>query len=189
MEHDRFAGLVAPHTGAMAWTAASLVGLADAEDAAQEALLRAWNGWETLREESAVRTWLLRITVNVCHNWHDGRFGAQRRLTVPLSSVLEAAPEVAARLTTPGPQTGDHEALDLRAAVARLPDDLRQVVMLRYFAEMDSTEISSVLQMPASTVRRRLQRAIERLRSALGDDEDEHAHASGEACERGTVHD
>src|SRR5262249_36616075 len=114
MERDRFAGLVAPHTGAMAWTAASLVGLADAEDAAQEALLRAWNGWETLREECAVRAWLLRITVNVCHNWQDGRFGSQRRFSVPLSSILDEAPEVAARLTTPGPETRDHEAMDLR---------------------------------------------------------------------------
>jgi RNA polymerase sigma-70 factor, ECF subfamily len=44
MEYERFAALVAPHTGAMARMAAALVGLADAEDAAQEALVRAWNG-------------------------------------------------------------------------------------------------------------------------------------------------
>jgi len=49
MEHERFVSLVLPHTQAMARVAAALIGLADAEDAAQEALVRAWNGWATLR--------------------------------------------------------------------------------------------------------------------------------------------
>src|SRR6185437_1290840 len=49
MEHENFAALVAPHTAAMARVPAALVGIADAEDAAQEALLRAWRGWPSLR--------------------------------------------------------------------------------------------------------------------------------------------
>ena len=81
MEHERFTELVTPHIGAMARTAAALVGLADAEDAAQEALVRAWNSWASLREEYAVSAWLLRIAVNVCHNWQGGRFGTRQRLT------------------------------------------------------------------------------------------------------------
>jgi DNA-directed RNA polymerase specialized sigma24 family protein len=55
MEYERFTALVTPHIGAMARVAAALVGVADAEDAAQEALIRAWSGWETLREEKTMR--------------------------------------------------------------------------------------------------------------------------------------
>jgi DNA-directed RNA polymerase specialized sigma24 family protein len=70
---------VTPHTAAMACVAAALVGMADAEDAAQEALLRAWQNWSSLRDGGAAHTWLLRITVNVCHNWQSGHFGTTRR--------------------------------------------------------------------------------------------------------------
>ena len=86
MEYERFNAFVAPHTDAMARVAAALVGVADAEDAAQEALMRAWRAWPTLREEGAVRAWLLRITTNVCRNWQTGRFGSQRRATQSLDS-------------------------------------------------------------------------------------------------------
>src|SRR5215831_5354901 len=84
MQHERFAPLVLPHTPAMARVAAALIGLADAEDAAQEALMRAWNGWAALREVGAVRSWLLRITVNVCNNWRAGHFGTLHSRTQPL---------------------------------------------------------------------------------------------------------
>ncbi len=79
MEYERFSSLVAPHTAAMARVAAALVGMADAEDAAQEALLRAWQHWPSLRDAGAAHTWLLRITVNVCRNWQAGRFGTTQR--------------------------------------------------------------------------------------------------------------
>jgi DNA-directed RNA polymerase specialized sigma24 family protein len=63
--------------------AAALVGLADAEDAAQEALMRAWQAWKTLRDVDAVRPWLLRITVNVCRQWRRGNFGRHATLSSP----------------------------------------------------------------------------------------------------------
>src|SRR5215469_13662413 len=91
MHHERFAPLVLPHTPAMARVAAALIGLADAEDAAQEALMRAWNSWSALREEGAVRSWLLRITVNVCHNWRTGHFGTNRSRTQPLGPDSDEA--------------------------------------------------------------------------------------------------
>ena len=173
MEHERFASLVAPHTQAMARVAAALVGLADAEDAAQEALLRAWNGWEALREEAAIRAWLLRITVNVCHNWQAGHFGTQRSRTQPLVPALDAA-GAQTQTHTPvgvGPGTTEHAAaLDLRLAVMALPDGLRAVVALRFYAGMDATEIGAALELPASTVRTRLRRALGLLRDAVTTD-------------------
>jgi DNA-directed RNA polymerase specialized sigma24 family protein len=124
MEHERFGALVAPHTNAMARVAAALVGLADAEDAAQEALLRAWRAWPTLREVGAVHSWLLRITTNVCRNWQTGRFGAQQRVTQSLDS--DSTQTLLQHAGVSGPGTASHtDALDLQRAIAELNDDLR----------------------------------------------------------------
>ncbi|MGZ3583296.1 MAG: sigma factor, partial [Ktedonobacterales bacterium] len=59
-----FATLVPGHITAVVRTAAALVGKADAEDAAQEAIVRAWQAWPSLHDVEALRPWLLRITVN-----------------------------------------------------------------------------------------------------------------------------
>jgi len=166
MEYERFAALVGPHTDAMARVAAALVGVADAEDAAQEALLRAWRGWPTLREEGAVRAWLLRITTNVCRNWQAGHFGTHRRATQSLDAASRA---LLLQSDMPGPGSGDHaDALDLQGAVAALSDDLRHVVALRFYAGMDATEIGDLLETPPATIRTRLRRALTLLRDALG---------------------
>jgi RNA polymerase sigma factor (sigma-70 family) len=169
MEQERFAPLVLPHTPAMARVAAALIGLADAEDAAQEALMRAWSGWAALREEGAVRSWLLRITVNVCHNWRAGHFGTLRSRTQPLGP--ETDEKTAWPLIGLGPGTTEHAtALDLRLAVMSLPGELRAVVALRFYAGMDATEIGAALDMPSPTVRTRLRRALALLRADLAAD-------------------
>lgn len=169
MEQERFAPLVLPHTPAMARVAAALIGLADAEDAAQEALMRAWNGWAALREEGAVRSWLLRITVNVCHNWRAGHFGTDRSRTQPLGPESDEA--TAWPLVGLGPGTTEHAtALDLRLAVMSLPGELRTVVALRFYAGMDATEIGAALDLPPPTVRTRLRRALALLRTSLAAD-------------------
>ncbi len=184
MEHERFASLVLPHTQAMARVAAALIGLADAEDAAQEALVRAWNGWAALREESATRAWLLRITVNICHNWQAGHFGTHRSRTEPLAAQADE--------TTTGPFAGvwpgttEHAtALDLRLAVMSLPDELRAVVALRFYAGMDATEIGAALDLPPSTVRTRLRRALALLRDELAADQADQVNQTSRANRKG----
>jgi RNA polymerase sigma-70 factor (ECF subfamily) len=166
MEYERFSALVAPHADAMARVAAALVGMNDAEDAAQEALMRAWRGWPSLREEGAVRAWLLRITTNVCRNWRAGRFGAERRATQSLES--DASELLVQRAGVSGPGSASHaDALDLQRAIAGLTDDLRYVVALRFYAGMDATEIGALLDAPPATIRTRLRRALTLLRQAL----------------------
>jgi RNA polymerase sigma-70 factor (ECF subfamily) len=165
VEYQRFAALVTPHTATMARVAAALVGEADAEDAAQEALLRAWDAWPALRDAAAVRSWLLRVTVNVCRNWLAGHFGTDRQRTEPLRPDAGSAPHLALA----GPGTVDHaERLDLRAAVMTLDDDLRYVVALRFYVGLDATEIGAALAVPPPTVRTRLRRALMLLRERLG---------------------
>jgi RNA polymerase sigma-70 factor (ECF subfamily) len=164
-EAARFAQLVPLHAAAMLRIAATLVGMADAEDATQEAVVRAWQAWAMLRDESALRGWLLTITVNVCRQWRRGGFGRRLRLMEPLP---EDDSRLFARIEG-DPGASDHTgALDLRAAVSALPDDLRLVVALRYYGGMDATEAGAALGIPPSTVRTRLRRALLTLRERIG---------------------
>ncbi len=162
---ERFALLVRPQMAAMLQMAAALVGFADAEDAAQEAVLRGLRAWPTLREPAALRGWLLRITYNVCLDWRRGHFGTERRQTQPLEETTVAQ----LLIQREGPGTSEHAArMDLRAAINALPDDLRRVVVLRYYAGLDSSEIGTVMDLPAATVRSHLRRARAQLRERLG---------------------
>lgn len=166
---DTFLHLVEQQTPVLLKVTSALVGFADAEDAAQEAVLRAWQARASLRDPEALRPWLLRIAVNVCRGWHRGRFGRERRYEQPLAS--EAYDELLATLDAdPGPGTLSHAvALDLRAAINALDADLRLVVALRYYAGLDATAIGLLTGAPPATVRTRLRRALALLRERLRD--------------------
>jgi RNA polymerase sigma-70 factor (ECF subfamily) len=165
-EPGGFAALVMLHLPAVLRVTAALVGTADAEDAAQESIVQAWQAAPTLRDEGALRAWLLQIAVNLCRDWHRGRFGTRQRLNESLhvSSDGEALALIGA-----DPGTSDHTgAIDLRWAINTLHSDLRMVVALRYYAGMDASEIGAALGLPAATVRTRLRRALMVLRERLG---------------------
>jgi RNA polymerase sigma-70 factor (ECF subfamily) len=164
-DHELFNALVAQHAQAVLGVAAAIVGAADAEDAGQEAIVRAWRAWPMLREREAFRAWLLRITVNVCRDWQRGRFGTRRRLNQSLDEAETAAPLA---MLGADPGGSDHTAaLDLRHAINQLEDDLRLAVVLRYYAGMDATEIGAALGVPPATIRTRLRRALQSLRERL----------------------
>ena len=159
-----FASVIPQHATAILRVAAALVGPADAEDAAQEAITRGWQAWPTLRDSGAARSWLLRITVNVCRDWQRGRFGTRRRLTEPLADD-EAIPLA---LLGGDPGASDHaNAMDLRGAIDTLDETLRLVVVLRYYSGMDATEVGAILGIPPATVRTRLRRALRTLRGRM----------------------
>ncbi len=162
MEYERFAPLVLEHTATMARVAAALVG-DDAEDAAQEALVRAWRAWPTLREPSSTRAWLMQITVNVCRSW----LARGQGLRVNAEDRLDGAAEQRPALDVAVGASEHIDALDLRRCLRDLPEDMRTVVALRFYAGMDSTEIGELLGEPATTVRGRLRRALLRLRESL----------------------
>ena len=84
LEREQFLSLVERHTPVLLKVASALVGFADAEDAAQEAVLRAWRGRASLRNPDAFRPWLLHIAVNVCREWQRGWFGKHQRASLPL---------------------------------------------------------------------------------------------------------
>ena len=160
MDYERFAPLVTPHTATITRMAAALVGIPDAEDAAQEALMRAWRAWPGLREADSTRAWLMQITVNVCRTW---RARSQSHGDIDYLDTM-----ISSQGVTLG--ANDHiSALDLRQALLTLSADLRQIIALRFYIGMDSTEIGELLSESPATVRTRLRRAIIQLRRALDD--------------------
>lgn len=160
MDYERFSPLVTPHTATITRMAAALVGIPDAEDAAQEALMRAWRAWPGMREADSTRAWLMQITVNVCRTW---RARSKSHDEIDYLDTMIRAEGV-----TLG--ANDHiNALDLRQALMTLSADLRQIIVLRFYIGMDSTEIGELLSESPATVRTRQRRAIMQLRRALGD--------------------
>ena len=126
---------------------------ADALEAVDEAVYQALRSLGKLRQEDLFETWLTRILINECHR----ELRRRRRL-----SGEEALPETA------GPDAYDH--LPLKDAVARLPEMLRAVVILRYFTGYTQSETAAALDIPQGTVATRQRRALELLRLELGEE-------------------
>ncbi|GEM_PF-551879 len=163
-----FAAIVPLHAAAMLRVAAALIGPAEAEDAVQEASMRAWQSWSTLRNAEAVRSWLLQITVNVCRQWRRGLKGQQQAQLRALPDDNDSEYRHLLAVFEADPGASNHTgAMDLRAAINALPEDLRIVVVLRFYASLDATEIGKTLNIPAGTVRSRLHRALAQMRDHL----------------------
>jgi RNA polymerase sigma factor (sigma-70 family) len=131
-----------------------------AEDAAQEAFIEAYLSLPKLREPAAFPGWFRRIVFKR----GDRLIRGKRLATVP----IEAAGEVVAR--EPGPALLA-EARELRglvqAAIDELPEPDRLLVMLFYLAGYAQQEIATIAELPVATVKKRLYRARQRLRSHL----------------------
>lgn len=137
----------------------------DAEDACQEAFVKAWAALPRFRAGSPFRPWLLRIVTNEARN---RRRSAGRRSGLALRAAEDRPLDDAA----PSPESAvlDHEArATLLAAVNRLGDDDREVIGARYFLELSEAETAEALGIPRGTVKSRLSRAIGRLRAVLGE--------------------
>ncbi|HLZ25183.1 MAG TPA: sigma-70 family RNA polymerase sigma factor [Ktedonobacterales bacterium] len=166
VDRELFLALVERHTAVLLKATSALVGFTDAEDAAQEAVLRAWRKRETLRDPAAFRPWLLQIAVNVCREWQRGGYGKHLRANLPLTA--DHADLLGTLDADPG-DSGFALALDLRQAINELAPELRMAVVLRYYAGMDASEIGAALGVPPPTIRTRLRRALTLLRERLRD--------------------
>ena len=137
----------------------------DAEDAVQDAVLRALRYFDTFRGGDA-RAWLLAIVRNRCHSLRYDRRNIRDRAAVAFDEALhsdetDAEPADAALL-----RAASREALE--EALRRLPEEFREVIVLRELQQLSYREISEIIGVPIGTVMSRLSRARQRLQHALG---------------------
>ena len=162
-ELTRFEAAILPHLDA-AYTLARYLTRDphDAEDAVQDACLRALRYFDTFRGGDA-RAWLLAIVRNRCYSLRDQRRDASAVLFDEAlhSEAVDIEPADAAAL-----RGATRESLD--AALRRLPEEFREVIVLRELQGLAYREISEVTGVPIGTVMSRLSRARQRLVRALG---------------------
>ena len=156
-KHDAFGKLVSAFQD-MAFACAYAV-LGDfqlAEDAAQEAFVSAWQKLDQLRQPEAFPGWLRRIVLTECN-----RLTRAKR---PQLTTLDADADVPSSLED---QQTEIEKSELKtsvfAAIEKLPDKERLVVVLFYLKEQSQLEISAFLEVPITTVAKRLYSARARL--------------------------
>jgi RNA polymerase sigma-70 factor (ECF subfamily) len=158
-KRGRFEAEVLPHLNAAyrfaRWLAHSP---GDADDLVQEAILRAFRGFDALRG-SDVKAWLLAIVRN-CHS--TALKQQQRRAFVPLPEEHDARDGYAMVATTPDPESVSIHRDDertLERLMSALPEEHREVLVLREIEDMDYREIATVTNIPIGTVMSRLARA------------------------------
>lgn len=161
-DHLAFKTLVEAHFD-VAWRVARTL-LEDslaAEDALQDAWLDAWRGLAYFDNTRPFRPWLLTIVANRCRM-------TRRRRALPTTSISETT------MHTDGlfedlADTLVHSETDasLAASLAMLPFDRRRLIELRYFAQLDISEIALVLGIAEGTVKSRLHRTLATLKSTL----------------------
>ena len=120
---------------------------ADREDAVQETLRRAWEKRASLKNDDYLRTWVIRILLNVCHD-----IQRERKRMIPTDVFPENA----------SPARND---MDLRGCLLQLEERERIPVLLHYIEGYDVKQIASILRIPQGTVKSRLSRGRSQLKS------------------------
>ena len=128
----------------------------EAQDAVQDALIKAWRSWPNLRNPEAFGPWFERIVVNVC------RDRMRRHRTLRMVD-LDAAGEVESADPFGSMFAGDEVA----GAVARLRPDHRIVIALRFWRDLTLDQVAETLDVPLVTVKSRLHYALAALRTEL----------------------
>jgi len=128
----------------------------EAEDAVQEAIIRAWRGWPRLRDEERFQPWFERILLNVC------RDRAKRRGRL---RVVELEPLITLSVSDPFKAMLDRDAIG--RALSMLPTDQRAVVVLRFWRDLSLEDIAYRLEVPVGTVKSRLHHGLRALRGTM----------------------
>jgi RNA polymerase sigma-70 factor (ECF subfamily) len=143
--------------------AAAVCGTGDADEAAQDAFVKAWYALDRVRDGSPLRPWLLRIVANEARN---RRRAAGRRAGYELRSATDRS----ATATGPSPESAVLAAATrrtLQAALADLPDRQRDVIACRYVVGLGEVETAKVLGVAPGTVKSRAARGLARLRASI----------------------
>lgn len=191
-EEAAFAAIMRRHNQRLFRTARSILKSdAEAEDALQEAYLRAWRALGGFRADAALSTWLVRIVANEA-------LGRLRRKHLPVTSLDHTMKghetEYEAALADDPRRGPQHMAARaqlrelVESCIDDLPEDFRTVFMLRAVEGVSAEEVARSLDLPAATVRTRYFRARRLMREALAGDIDQALTDAfgfdGERCDR-----
>lgn len=176
-ERSEFERMVLPHLGA-AWSLARwlLRHPQDAEDAVQEAVLKAFKSFGSLTGGSA-KPWLLAIVRNTCLTAIERR-RAEGKVVV-LAEALPLPDRHGIDAPDPAPLadamlTAEEDRRRVHAAIAALPIQFREVLVMREYHELSYREIADAIGAPVGTVMSRLARARERLAAHLAENAVQH---------------
>ena len=163
--HEAFDALVGRHQTRIVNLLLSLTGGSpDAEDLAQDVFIRAFRGIDRFRGESAFRTWLFNIAINVARS-HRSRLARLRRFWGSPDDGVTPEREPAAPATDAEADLVRRNIID--SALRTLPSDLRVAVVLRDLHGFEYREIATMTGVPIGTVESRIFRARQRLRPLL----------------------
>lgn len=169
-----FRSLVERYAPAVAATATGMLGPgADAEDVAQETFIRFYRSMDAFRGDSALKTYLTRIAINLSlstrkkRKWLWARFPSRDRNEAGGDDPAGEPPDIAV--------VGERRRR-VREAIGGLDEKHRAVVVLRMMEGYSTRETAEILEVPEGTVLSRLSRAMKRLEEALEPymDDDEH---------------
>jgi RNA polymerase sigma-70 factor (ECF subfamily) len=162
--------LVGRHEQAAFRVAYVLLGTAaDAEEAVQEAFVKAYLALGRFRAGEPLRPWLLQVVGNEARNRRRAR-GRREGLVERAIAAVRGGTGQGREPAAPSPEL---EALagetreEVRAALARLRDEERLVVTCRFLLDLSEAETAAALALPAGTVKSRLHRGLRRLRADL----------------------
>ena len=124
----------------------------EAEDAVQEATLKAWRGLDRLRDESLTRSWFLTIVANQCRSMRRSRWWSVLRLE---------------SLSPPEVEVVSETRLDLTRELSRLPVTDRAALFLFFYLDLPLLEVARVLKISPQAAKSRVHRAVTKLRLGM----------------------
>ena len=162
--------LVERHQGAVAAVVIGMLGAGDeADDVGQETFIRCYQSLASFRGDASLRTWLQRIATNLSLNALRRRKRGLRRF-IDFDAAVASAPEL--QVDGHARHAAQSDVERVRAAVARLPDKHRAVIVLRMIEGYSTREAAEMLGVPEGTVLSRLSRAMTQLKQLLEESDD-----------------
>lgn len=154
-----FEALVRRWEGKVGRVLATLAGRSDIDDLAQEVFVRVLSAKDRYRPEAAFSTWLYRIVLNVARD--AGRKNRRRPELFAFADAVDGE-------ISPPTATAQQEVVEkVGRAMGGLPEELRELVVMKHFGELTFAQIAAVTGDPPSTVKSRMQAALDQLRGLL----------------------
>jgi RNA polymerase sigma-70 factor (ECF subfamily) len=158
---EALAACARDHGGVLGRLCMALLGSqADADEATQETLLRAYRGLASYRGDGSVKAWLCGIARHVCAHMLESR--RRGREVLEIAAVEDEAYE---------PSESRHRARAIRRALGHLKPSEREALVLRYVADLSHREIAAAIQIDEAAARKRISRALAHLRAVMPDQE------------------